>query len=253
MYASVVSEIFIAWSSNYVFLLAKSERYYYDGPAIYEPFVNGEYFHRGYDKPGILQRTAARNGRLPESYNGSTFTNGKTAAVKPTVGQTERQEAAGRNKRTVWAIPTCPTHEAHFATFPVDLAEICILAGCPEGGTVLDPFSGAGTTGLACLKHGRKYVGIELNPEYVDLSYRRAERIYPLMVSNQSRVSQKSSDFSLGKESLDAPSRQLESDDCHNVLNVEELVVRPAGFEPATSCSGGKKHQSIVSQDVIEG
>jgi site-specific DNA-methyltransferase (cytosine-N4-specific) len=78
----------------------------------------------------------------------------------------------GRNPGDVWTIATQPFAEAHFATMPPALAERCILAGCKPGGTVLDPFSGSGTTGLAATKHGRRYVGIDLNAEYLDLSLR---------------------------------------------------------------------------------
>jgi DNA modification methylase len=75
-----------------------------------------------------------------------------------------------RALRSVWTIPTHPYPQAHFATFPPRLAETCIKAGCPVGGVVLDPFSGAGTTGLVAAKLGRRYVGIELNPAYVAMA-----------------------------------------------------------------------------------
>lgn len=77
-----------------------------------------------------------------------------------------------RNPGDVWTIATQPFSEAHFATFPPTLAERCIQAGCKPGGTVLDPFSGSGTTGLAAARHGRRYVGIDLNRDYLDLSLR---------------------------------------------------------------------------------
>lgn len=77
-----------------------------------------------------------------------------------------------KNPGDVWTIPTTPFPDAHLATFPPDLARRCILAGCPEGGTVLDPFSGSGTTGMAALEQGKQYIGIDLNPEYLDLSLR---------------------------------------------------------------------------------
>ncbi|OZD65130.1 hypothetical protein CH263_13380 [Rhodococcus sp. 06-1059B-a] len=79
-------------------------------------------------------------------------------------------EHQGRNPGDVWEIPTQPFPGAHFATMPTRLAERCIQAGCEPGGTVLDPFSGSGTTGLAAARHGRKYVGIDLNRDYLDLS-----------------------------------------------------------------------------------
>jgi len=88
----------------------------------------------------------------------------------------------GKNKRNVWTITTKPFKEAHFATFPKDLIEPCILAGCPEGGTVLDPFSGAGTTVLVANEHNRKAIGIELNDDYIKIAERRMNDCQPRMV-----------------------------------------------------------------------
>ena len=79
----------------------------------------------------------------------------------------------GRNKRSVWTITTKPYKEAHFATFPIELPTYCIKAGCPEGGIVLDPFFGSGTTGLAAQEQSRRWVGIELNEEYIKIAHRR--------------------------------------------------------------------------------
>lgn len=83
-----------------------------------------------------------------------------------------RDGVDGRNPGDVWDVPTQPFPEAHFAVMPPVLAQRCILAGCKPGGTVLDPFSGSGTTGMAAQRHGRKYVGIDLNADYLDLSLR---------------------------------------------------------------------------------
>ena len=82
---------------------------------------------------------------------------------------------SGRNLRNVWTIATQPYPEAHFATFPEALPMKCIMAGSRKGDTVLDPFSGSATTGLVALKLERKYIGIELNQEYIDLSVKRIE------------------------------------------------------------------------------
>jgi DNA modification methylase len=78
-----------------------------------------------------------------------------------------------RSKSDIWTITTKSFKGAHFATYPPDLIEPCILAGCPKGGIVLDPFFGSGTTGYVALKNGRNYFGIELNPDYGELSYNR--------------------------------------------------------------------------------
>lgn len=78
-----------------------------------------------------------------------------------------------RNKRSVWTVTTKPFKGAHFATFPPDLIEPCVLAGCPTGGTVLDPFGGAGTTGMVAARHGRNAILCELNPDYIAMSETR--------------------------------------------------------------------------------
>ena len=89
----------------------------------------------------------------------------------------ESEDAVRRNKQDVWRVPVCTSvKEAHFAVYPPKLIEPCVLAGCPVGGTVLDPFSGSGTTGIVAVNHGRSYVGVELNPDYVDIAVRRVER-----------------------------------------------------------------------------
>ena len=85
-------------------------------------------------------------------------------------------KGATRNRRSVWSVTTKPFKGAHFATFPPDLIEPCILAGCPAGGTVLDPFMGSGTTAAVSLQHGRQFVGVELNPEYLELARRRVDQ-----------------------------------------------------------------------------
>ena len=105
--------------------------------------------------------SAASRARIPYAAPG------QRANLK-TRGMNER----GANPGDVWEIATRPFGEAHFATFPTELPERCILSGCKPGGTVLDPFSGSGTTGMAAAKHGRKYVGIDLNADYLDLSLR---------------------------------------------------------------------------------
>jgi site-specific DNA-methyltransferase (adenine-specific) len=89
---------------------------------------------------------------------------------------TEKNGSGARNRRTVWSINTRPFPEAHFATFPPELVEPCILAGSDEGDTVLDPFFGSGTVGDVCIRNRRRYVGIELNPEYIEIAQTRIRR-----------------------------------------------------------------------------
>ncbi len=87
----------------------------------------------------------------------------------------------GRNKRTVWQVAVQPYRGAHFATFAPKLVEPCILAGCPTNGVILDPFAGAGTALLVALRHGRRAIGIDLNPEYVELARHRIVADAPLL------------------------------------------------------------------------
>ena len=146
-------------SHEYVFLLTKSAKYYWDGEAIKESSVSGHSSGNGFK----------RDARLTHRNEDGSHESDKEWVEKPT-----------RNSRSVWCITTQPCKEAHFATMPVKLAEKCILAGCPEGRLVLDPFAGAGTTGLACLKHGRRFLGIELNPEYIEIANVRREKMSSL-------------------------------------------------------------------------
>ena len=145
---------------EYIFLLSKSPRYYFDHEAIKEPAVSAGRVPGG--SPGrYVQPSAGGNNR-----DGMD-----TCAQKP-VGEL-------RNRRSVWTVATKPFKGAHFATFPPDLIEPCILAGCPEGGTVLDPFGGAGTTGLVAQRHGRNAILCELNPEYAEMARERIEADKP--------------------------------------------------------------------------
>jgi len=137
---------------EYVFLLAKSERYFYDADAVKE---------------------AAKKG-----HAGSKFHTGKTAEHQlRRASDKPRKDDGNRNARSVWSIATQPSGIEHFAMMPPELAQRCILAGSARGDTVLDPFSGAGTTGLVAMEHGRRYLGVELNPRYADLSVERWSRV----------------------------------------------------------------------------
>jgi DNA modification methylase len=133
---------------EYIFLLSKASTYYYDADAIAEP-------HTGYSR--------ART----DEYN-KHHAPGQSAH-----GGLHRCRGLNRNRRSVWNVATQPFPDAHFATFPPKLIEPCILAGCPVGGTVLDPFTGSGTTGSVANAHGRNFVGIELNPKYAAMARKR--------------------------------------------------------------------------------
>ena len=147
---------------EYVFLMSKSERYSYDHEAVKEDAVRG----------------AA----------GSTFHTGKTATHQMGRASTsERVEDGKRNRRDVWTIPTKPFKGAHFAVMPEALVEPCILAGCPLGGTVLDPFAGSGTVGVVALRYGRNFVGCELNPEYKAIAVDRIETSLIPVLKNKTK------------------------------------------------------------------
>lgn len=154
---------------EYIFLLSKSARYYFDYEAIKEPAKHGwrgSEFHTG--KTGEHQLGQAQKVR-PSVAKG-----GFKAKGEPLPGRLPfRAIREWRNKRSVWTVTTKPFKSAHFATFPPDLIAPCILAGCPPGGTVLDPFFGAGTTGLVAKKHGRNWIGIELNEAYAQMAQER--------------------------------------------------------------------------------
>lgn len=144
-------------SHEYIFLLSKSQKYYYDSEAIKEP-----------TSPHSDFRSAP-----PEIPCSSANVGGKHDRTKARMGHGSLGSPNGRNKRTVWTVATKPYSEAHFATFPEKLIEPCVLAGCPEGGICLDPFFGAGTTGLVAKKLGRRFIGIELNEAYIGMAQKR--------------------------------------------------------------------------------
>jgi DNA modification methylase len=150
-------------SHEYIFLLAKSARYFYDNDAIAEPQTLSSRERAKYGWNGVTDdgsggaRTGSSFKRMAES--------GEPIATIPANGM--------RNRRDVWTVPTVGFAAAHFATFPPKLIEPCILAGCPVGGVVLDPFAGAGTTLLVAKNLGRTAVGIELSPVYCDLIVNR--------------------------------------------------------------------------------
>lgn len=168
---------------EYMFMLSKSPRYYYDQEAIKEPMSTSSIARLSQD---IDAQTGSD--RVPGKSNGTMKAVGKTdkqrghsrrhAGFNDRYDKMERDEQTSgmRNKRSVWTVATQPFKESHFATFPPALIEPCILAGCPEGGTVLDPFGGSGTTGLVADRLNRNAVLIELNQEYAEMARERIHR-----------------------------------------------------------------------------
>ena len=137
---------------EYIFLMSKKAKYYCDMEAIKENSVDPE-SHNG------------RNKRNDDKFVGQPMSETRGGFSKIEAGTTYPT----RNKRSVWTVATKPYSEAHFATFPPDLITPCVLAGCPKGGVILDPFMGSGTTAVVSAQNGRNYVGCELNPEYINL------------------------------------------------------------------------------------
>ena len=154
-------------SHEYIFLLSKSPHYYFDHEAIQEEAKTQEVSEEirfGGSKYGD------NDSPKYAIYSGNTW----EPSTKTVTGE---QAYIMRNKRDVWKIAVQPTKEAHFATFPEALVDPCILAGSKAGGVVLDPFFGSGTTGRVAIKHNRGYIGIELNPEYIEIAKRRLDNV----------------------------------------------------------------------------
>jgi len=187
---------------EYIFLLSKSERYYYNQEAILEPVspntharlaqdveaqIGSERAHAGGKTNGNMKAV----GRQPQpSWNGSDFSSQRKREIHPNIGRKMAEPGSGiknndsfndacclrveeRNRRSVWTVTTQPFPEAHFATFPEDLIKPCILAGCPQGGTVLDPFGGSGTTGKVAKDLHCKAILVELSADYIEIAKRR--------------------------------------------------------------------------------
>jgi len=142
---------------EYIFLLSKSQKYYFDGEAIKEPAVGMA--------SGNKRRKSAGERGIPNADPSDV--NGGVASGIPWEGKEKR------NKRDVWSVPVKSYRGAHFAVFPPELITPCVLAGCPEGGVVLDPFMGSGTTAMVARVTDRHYLGCELNPEYEALQQER--------------------------------------------------------------------------------
>ncbi|WP_138751761.1 DNA-methyltransferase [Paenibacillus sinopodophylli] len=185
---------------EYVFLLSKSERYYYDDEAIKEPMAASSIERLSQDIEG--QEGSARAAGGTKSNGNMKAVGGSKGAFGPEQsrrrsGNKERKygkdrdrpgshlggsipwEGNSRNKRSVWTVTTAQFKEAHFATFPEKLIEPCILAGAPVGGRVLDPFGGSGTTEKVAIENGRECTSIEIGEQYVEIAERRIANVQP--------------------------------------------------------------------------
>ena len=149
---------------EYIFLLSKNRQYYYDYEAILEPLLNTERNDTSGSGFGGYKHTSQPDKTMNPTYSGRKF---------------DPSKKKGKNKRDVWTVATIGYKGSHVAVYPPKLIEPCIIAGCPDGGTVLDPFSGSGTTGVVALNNQKNYIGIELSPEYVKLSEDRIAKEVP--------------------------------------------------------------------------
>jgi DNA modification methylase len=153
-------------SHEYLFLLTKSPRYYYDHNAVREPLSEAT------KKRDLTPRGRSQNGGGSEkSMAGYSYT--------PELGNMA-SNPEGRNRRDVWTINTKPFKGAHFAVMPEALVEPCVSAGSAEGDTVLDPFTGSGTVAVVANRHGRNFVGTELNPKYAEIAKERITNASPM-------------------------------------------------------------------------
>ena len=172
---------------EYMFLLSKGPRYYFDAAAISEPMAASSVTRLAQDveaqagservpgKTNGAMKAVGKAGKNAFRGQGSNRAGNGAAANRDGRALNEIGNGETRNKRSVWTVATQPFKEAHFATYPPELIEPCILAGCPVGGMVLDPFGGAGTTGLVADRLQRNATLIELNPEYAAIAKRRLE------------------------------------------------------------------------------
>jgi DNA modification methylase len=150
---------------EYIFLLSKEANYYFDAKAIQE--VAKYSCITGMDGSGF---------KPPQNFNGKHRGGSETLPTRKTI---DGEDSGFRNRRSVWMVATKPYSGAHFATYPPELIRPCILAGCPKGGVVLDPFGGSGTTAAVANEEGRDAVLCELNPEYISLINKRLSEVQP--------------------------------------------------------------------------
>ena len=176
---------------EYIFLLSKKPNYFFAADKIKEKCSPNTPARMARAKPEHAESQRAHGG----GHRGGRSMGPRVAGVNPKAASAEmdgprsKQNASFsaavvnmvefRNKRSVWEVGSEPFTEAHFATFPTKLIEPCVLAGCPPGGIVLDPFFGAGTTGVVATSLGRKFIGIEINPEYAAIAENRIKNTQP--------------------------------------------------------------------------
>lgn len=166
---------------EYIFFFTKkSAGYFYDQDVIREEHIT------------FSEKSKMKGGKNHFGKIGGTPEKGKNggSANLHNARWDQAFHPAGRNKRTVWNIPLSKFRDSHFAVFPERLIEPCVLAGCPEGGTVLDPFFGAGTTGVVAAKSNRNYIGLELNPEYVEIAQNRLASVNEDLLNSRKNLNQ---------------------------------------------------------------
>lgn len=161
----------LASKHEYLFMFSKAQRYWFNLDAIREPHSEASVARLASGPVAIARRTPGEM-RDANIYGAAAGTN-----LTPNGKRHNNGHAGGKNPGDVWTLPTQPFPGAHFAVMPVALAQRCIVAGCKPGGTVLDPFSGSGTTGVAAQNTGRRYVGIDISAEYLDLSLTHPKRL----------------------------------------------------------------------------
>ena len=174
-------------SHEFLFLMSKSPTYFYDAGAIMEPCLNASDDQRRKSRTSVPVESQNDQGRInrivPKTDKQRGHSRRHAGFNDRWDKMTREEQTTGmRNKRSVWRVATRPFCGAHFATFPPELIRPCILAGCPEGGTVLDPFGGAGTTGLVAEGTGRNSILVELNPSYVSLMASRLKKHFGMML-----------------------------------------------------------------------
>lgn len=180
-------------SHEYIFLLSKSKVYYYDAYSIATAYKDKTLTTYGTEVKGkgdglgfiqsenwanSLKERKPKKWKSPDGWDTGEGAHGSVHRNGSEKGETnwEVDKEGKANKRSVWTVATAPFKEAHFATFPEELITPCILAGCPKGGIVLDPFMGAGTTALVALSNDRKFIGLELKPEYINIANKRLKQ-----------------------------------------------------------------------------